>query len=119
MWRVGFIVADFVVASEAVASAAARLNGYREELDGRARVAGSLVFGVCGSSWMGRAADEFALLWHSWNADAQVVHDALGQMSRVLTEAAAEYAQTEAGVTAMSESMSARARARVSRRGAD
>lgn len=79
------------------------MDGFRQEFEAGAQAAQQVVYGVCSVSWNGRAADDFARLWQSWNADALIVHGALEQMARVLADTAAEYAQTEATVTAMSK----------------
>lgn len=96
-------MADFTVASEAVAGTAQRMDGFRQEFESGAQTAQQVVYGVCSASWTGQAADDFARLWQSWSADALVVHGALEQMARVLADTAAEYAQTEAHITSMSE----------------
>jgi WXG100 family type VII secretion target len=83
------------VTSEDLATVAAQLSSGSEEIDGQLTTMRGLVQSLVASDWQGAASSAFDTLYHQWNTSAANLREALDGISRLVSNAAETYANTE------------------------
>jgi WXG100 family type VII secretion target len=83
------------VTSEDLATVAAQLSSGSEEIDGQLSKMRGLVQSLVASDWQGAASSAFSDLYHQWNTSAANLREALDGISRLVSNAATAYANTE------------------------
>lgn len=83
------------VTSEDLATVATQLSSGSEEIDGQLITMRGLVQSLVESDWQGGASSAFDALYHQWNTSAANLREALDGISRLVSNAATAYANTE------------------------
>jgi len=83
------------VTSEDLATVAAQLSSGSEEIDSQLARMRGLVQGLVASDWQGAASSAFDSLYQQWNTSAANLREALDGISRLASNAATAYANTE------------------------
>ena len=83
------------VTSEDLSSAAAQLGQGSQEIDAQLGSMRSLIQSLVSADWQGTASSSFDSLYQQWNTSANNMRNALDGISKLLSNAAAAYAQTE------------------------
>jgi WXG100 family type VII secretion target len=94
------------VSTAAVDAASSRIASETAAFETRLAACRSLVESTIGADWAGSAADAFGSSWLEWLQGAASIQDALSGISRLLTEAAAQYESAEGVVTRASDESS-------------
>lgn len=83
------------VTSEDLASTAAQLSRGSQEIDAQLASMRNLVQSLVASDWQGAASAAFDSLYQQWNTSAASLREALDGISRLVSNAATAYANTE------------------------
>jgi WXG100 family type VII secretion target len=83
------------VTSEDLATVASQLASGSEEIDGQLARMRGLVQGLVASDWQGAASSAFDSLYQQWSTSAANLREALDGISRLVSNAATAYANTE------------------------
>jgi len=86
------------VTSEDLSNAAAQLSQGSQEIDSRLNSMRGLVQSLIGSDWQGAASSSFDALYQQWNTSATNLREALDGISKLLSNAASSYQQTEQAI---------------------
>jgi WXG100 family type VII secretion target len=83
------------VTSEDLANTATQLSRGSQEIESQLSVMRNLVQALVASDWQGAASSAFDSLYQQWNTSAAGLREALDGMSRLVSNAATAYANTE------------------------
>ena len=79
-------------------STASQLNSAATNIQTESSNAQSKVQALVGAGWEGAASAQFEHLMQEWNNGAKQIHEALTQISQLLSKASSTYQQTEEAV---------------------
>jgi WXG100 family type VII secretion target len=83
------------VTSEDLATTAAQLSRGSADIDNELTTMRNLVQSLVASDWQGAASSAFDQLYQQWNTSAANLREALDGISRLVSNAATAYANTE------------------------
>ena len=87
------------VTPEQLSALSSRVNGGSASIEGELRSLAAAIAPL-GADWAGVAQQRFLGLWADWQRSAEGLHEALGGIAALLSQAGAHYADAEQAIAA-------------------